>query len=542
MAARCRRVLLGAVAFLSCTRLGTGADISRLRTLRAVVGALSAAADAPGACDAWRVDEALVAPNSSLSELTGRKRRERLPAEADAALRRLACVVATNGISPHQPITVPPPLACPAHARRFGYRLALLLQALRRPLLSNRGLCSATVVQLDPPRLVGGNTPGAHLQQRLFVRRALGQLRALLGARAMLLISYPADVFYVGEVFWEALVGLSMHTTCAEELQAACARAPPPPHEEELVLTPAAVLDDAATRARLRALGAAGQAPRSVRLVHSRPPRRPKLIEIPLNGADVGFMRRQYRLMRQLLPLAPPAAPQRCAPGSARARGDARCAGSGGGAARRAADVVVHIRAGQGSRSFHESLFDPLLRWLRGALGARGVHMRVAVFHELASSELCCAQFAGLEAAQRARGPAERTRGGIGEVHVHANPNRISMMAAFLEADVLVSGDSVLSALAARLSTRAALAFDARTKRDFADEVVRDGSSVVLPYFPCSEARLQQHRVSPLLAGAAAGSAGGTGCTAVVGANTSRADELLDRRYGARARHEPSEA
>jgi hypothetical protein len=345
-------------------------------------------------------------------------------------------------------------------------------------------VCSSrVVVQLEPSKLPGGNTPGANLLQLLSVRRAVRTVQSVLRS-AVVVPRVRSAVFYVGEVFAEVLFGLSMYSTCVEELESTC---PIQRYPRENSAAATLTLGTLGGKRQASALRAAR--PRVIKLLHSNAKRNithvsDKMPDPSDHDDGLHFLRAQYRLMRTLVPLELPA-----------------FLSSG-------FNIVAHIRGGGGARSFHESLYLPILEFIGSILKQRGVPFRVHVYHELARSKVCCLML-------------EQGRGG--RVFVHTDPNRITMFHAFMMADVLIMSDSLLPSLAARLNSRGTIAFDPRApiERDSV-ALVRSrlvAAVPVLNWVPCKEHFFKTGDQS----------VGIIPCTPCVGANESLIRHLLAR-------------
>jgi len=524
-------------------------------TVEDLVVALVRAAKDHDACKTWHVNESFVSlqrakemqydaasalglpPKNRESMRTGvgEFRTEVLPGQASFALERMTCAIAAAE-SGGKPVMTPPRLLCPSHERRFGYRLALLLQTVRARMLLVANVCKGAAlihVLNTSARFYVGNTPGSALKQRMFLRRAVLEgtvIQQTTAPRRPVVMDYELGVRYVGQSFWEALLGLSLHEPCEDEIVALCGHLDNGPRPVvsfyQAAGIPApykiSVPPDVSTSLRASALDLWV----NNSTIHSVIP------EGPLSSSTIQFIRQQYKFMRRLLPLSLP-------DDRASAKQSWRCQAH---SAIPVAMVVVHIRAGSGTRSLEETFFWPLLRWLRSALQKRVVGMRVHVFHELNRTDLCCEKFEGLVALQRSRQneispsrtrpafcPGAEEPGGMGQLFIHTDPNRMTMMHSLLQADILLAGDSIFPTLAAHLTERAFMAVVHTTQaKGFGGSVTPNiPGSVVLPYWPCQDddgrvammMRRGNRSKTPLTA---------KDCTAVLGVNVSRATEMLN--------------
>jgi hypothetical protein len=388
----------------------------------------------------------------STSPLQQPLRTMEVPPEAQLALERVACVLARH--TSRTPMPAAPRLSCIEQGRLFGYELALALQALRAVSMAGCGAVEAPMFVRWSPQYYGlKNTPGTQLQFLMKARRIVASLRSVT-RRPVRCLRLHTKTNYVGEVFHEVLFGLSVHHTCADEVDAACAivLGRTSASAVELSVPHPLVERNASMLAQLI------PPPQLVTIRHAGGQRSalPALGSLEELGAeDQAFLREQYQLMRTLVPLDAP----RFAP-----------AGT--------LNVVLHTRAGRGARGYAGHALIPLVNAVRGALARAGMQNRLHVFHESAESTAkCCDMF------------AETAVGS--DVVIHMDTNRMSAFHAFMMADVLLTADSVISSIAAALSYKARVAFDMRVRGvvryDDSDKLAGGRVKHVFGWHPCND-------------------------------------------------------
>lgn len=320
-------------------------------------------------------------------------------------------------------------LSCPQHARWVGFQLAAVAESARRyDQLRDQAYCRGHFVDLDYDGWSEGNetlvhtkkpvktnsmqvdTPGSTL---LKINHALNRIR--YHQPESRLLSFRVPVKYLGTTWYSALFGDVFDGTCLAEVEASCGtRVDGRP--------PVATIDPCAREGAPTASGptvaAAGfwlpveQARREkLEMSDAR-----VLWSSPLTCSTVASFRLEYERMRTLVPIAPFFTPD----------------------PQTVHHVVVHTRAGRGSRSPPESAYLPLLDALYEAIEAMGRQCRVVVVTEGANGTLPL-----FENLARSR-PTEFV--------VKYDANRYAMWHSLWRADVVVSGFSTYSLLAGVLS------------------------------------------------------------------------------------------
>lgn len=370
----------------------------------------------------------LVSSNVTNARLLEGTDEEFYPRETMRALRMLAEFVRRQSTClPGQS----PTLVCTDHEASMGIELALISEAVRRAsVLRHPRLCSWTFLSLDRIRM--RNSAGALIQvMGTAQERAEVQLAALGVPNDAVLVSntfvFPST-FFGGARYLHMLFGYSFVRPCVAEIEHAC-------NMEDLarnhttMFTKSIFVPPATTPSKeLRAL-------RPPRIFAARVQRSDPSLEHDLDALHADVFSRMYQRARRILPIVDPFAQT-----------------DGG---KPVVNVVMHVRAGSGTKNAPERAFMPVLDLLSDSIteGATAglCSLHVHVLHEY-KDDRCCngtLEWASARASLQKKGHPNATRT---RVFLHIAPNRFSMFHTMWRAHFLVASRSKLPRVVGQLS------------------------------------------------------------------------------------------